>query len=566
MSNRDLAAIFQELADLEEIEGNRWESLAYKKVAASILTLSEDILEVKKKGTLRDLDGVGPATEKKILEYLDTGIIEKHRKMKEKYPIDFTTLRKIQGLGPKRMALLYSELRIQNIEDLEKALDSGAISNISGFGTKSEDSLKRSLDVYKRTGANRLFLAYVFDDINAFLDKLKNNDKFLTAEVAGSTRRRRETIGDLDILAVCQDSKECIDYFSSLDEIDEVVARGDTKVTVRLKYGINCDLRVMEADSYGAAMQYFTGSKDHNIRMRDLAISNGLKLNEYGLYKGEQRIAGNTEEGIYSSLGLDWIPPELRENLGEIEAASGNSLPELVEYRDVLGDFHSHTSESDGTSTLSEMIKSARESGLKYIGVTDHSVSLKVANGLDEKRFRKRIEEIDQLNSRDDSFRILKGVELEIKKDGSLDLPVSLLKEMDVVVIALHQWISDNADENTKRVITAVESGLGFSLAHPTGRTIGTRDPYPLNFDRIFEACKDNNVALEINGFPERSDLPYTLVKKAKDYGLKFALASDAHNTLQLNYLKFATSIARRGWLEKKDVLNCLPYDRLFKK
>lgn len=566
MSNRELASIFQELADLEEIEGNRWESLAYRKVANSITNLTENVEEVSKRGALRELDGVGAATEKKILEYIETGSISKHRKMKEKYPIDLITLGKIQGLGPKRIALLYSNLGIKNVDDLELALSNDSISSLPGFGTKSEESLKKSLDVYKRTGANRLFLADVYDDVQEFLNRMKVNGHFIRAEIAGSSRRRRETVGDLDILAVCRNTSDCTDYFTSLKEVKDIVAKGSTKVTVRLSYGINCDLRIIQPESYGAALQYFTGSKEHNIRMRDLAISQGLKLNEYGLFRDDRSIAGESEEEVYKALGLDWIPPELRENLGEIESASKHNLPDILRFEDVISDFHTHTSETDGTNTLEEMVQSAKASGLKYMAVTDHSQSLKVAKGFDEKRLRKRNQEIDDLNSKDQAFRVLKGVELEIKKDGSLDLPGNILREVDVVLLALHQWISSNTEENTSRVVKAVESGFGFSLAHPTGRMIGSRDPYPLDFERIFQACRENDVALEINGFPERSDLPYNLVKKAKEYGLKFTLGSDSHNVSHLRYLKFASYIARRGWLEKKDVLNCLPYNRLFSK
>lgn len=566
MSNRELASLLQDLADMEEMEGNRWESLAYSKVAFSVATLLEDVAQLRKKDALRSIDGVGIAIEKKIVEYLDTGSIEKHRKMKEKYPIDFQSLRNIQGLGPKRIAQLYRELGIRNVNELEKVLNEGRVSTVPGFGKKSEESLKRSLEVHKRTGSSRLFLALVYDDLYRFLYKVQDNSSVIKAEIAGSTRRNRETVGDLDILAVCSDSKKCSDYFISLDEVQDVIAHGDTKVSVRLSFGINCDLRIINDTSYGAALQYFTGSKEHNIRMRDLAIEKNLKLNEYGLFRGEKSIAGRTEEDVYTALDLKWIPPELRENMGEIEASRNSSLPDLVRYDDVLGDFHSHTKESDGTASLEEMVEKARSMRMKYLGVTEHSISLRVANGLDEKRFRKRNKEIDKLNENLDSFRVLKGVELEIRKDRSLDLPNSLLKEMEVVILSLHQWIGDSVDANTSRVVRAIESGLGFTLAHPTGRMIGVREPYKLDFDKIFQACEDNSVALEINGYPERSDLPYDLVKRAKEYNVKFTLGSDSHRLDHLRFMKFATSIARRGWLEKKDVLNCRSYEELFGK
>ncbi len=566
MSNRELASKFNDLADMEEIEGNRWESLAYRKVALSISTLSEDAGELMKKGSLRTIEGVGAATEKKIIEYLETGKITKHETLKEKYPIDFESLRNVQGLGPKRIALLYRELGVKNLEDLESAVEEGSVSTVPGMGKKSEESLKKSIEVHKKTGSNRLFLALIYDSLESFLGKILASGLFRKAEIAGSARRKRETVGDLDILAVCDDNRKCADFFTSMDEVEDVVVNGETKISVRLKYGINCDLRLMDDQSYGAAMQYFTGSKEHNIVVRDLAIEKGLKLNEYGLYRDTERVAGSSEEGVYKALGLDWIPPELRENLGETGAARTHSLPELVEYGDIKGDFHSHTNSSDGASTLEQMVNRAKEMGMEYIAVTEHSSSLKVANGLDEERFRNRNAEIDRMNDTNPGIRVLKGVELEIRKDGSLDLSPDLLDDMDVVVGALHQWVTDDIKENTNRVVRAVESGKLFTLAHPTGRMIGTRDPYRLDFDRIFQACKDNGVSAEINGFPERSDLPFDMVKRAREYNLTFTLGSDSHRIDHLRFIKYATFIARRGWLEKSEVINTHPAPSLFKK
>ncbi len=565
MTNRELASLFQDLADMEEIEGNRWESLAYGKVALSIATLVEDVGELKKKDSLRKIEGVGAAIEKKIVEYLESGHIEKHDKMKEKYPIDFPSLRNIQGLGPKRIAVLYRELGIKNIDELEKSLEEGSISSVPGFGKKSEESLRKSLEVHKKTGSSRLFLALIYDDINRLLSKVRNSEYFVKADIAGSARRNKETVGDIDILAVCTDNSKCTEYFLSLDEVEDVVVKGDTKVSVRLSYGLNCDLRIMDPESYGAAMQYFTGSKEHNIKMRDLAIEQNLKLNEYGLYSGETNVAGKTEEEVYERLGLSWIPPELRENLGEIEAAGNRTLPNLLEYENVKGDFHAHTNASDGAATLEEMVERAKSLGHEYLALTEHSQSLRIANGLDEKRFKERNSLIEKLNQSDKSIKILKGVELEIRKDGTLDLPDKLLEEMDVVVGALHQWVGDNIGENTNRVVKALNSGHIFALAHPTGRLIGVREPYRLDFERIFQACEENKVAIEINGYPERSDLPYDLVKRAREYDLKFTLGSDSHRVDHLRFLRFAVSIARRGWLEKDDVLNCSTFGKLFK-
>lgn len=566
MINRELALIFEEMGDIEEIEGNRWESIAYRRVALSIGTLSEDVKEIYRRGELKEIDGVGKSIELKIIQYIEEGKISKYEEMKKKYPVDFTILRKIQGLGPKRIAVLYRELGIKNIEDLKEAVEEDRISTLSGFGEKSQESIRKNIEIYLRTGSSRLVLGYYYGQFTAILDKLLKSGHFSRADIAGSVRRMRDTIGDLDILAVCDNPAECVDYFLSLDEVHSTVVRGETKVSVLLDIGINCDLRIVPLESYGAALQYFTGSKEHNIRTRDIAISRGMKLNEYGLFRDDSIVAGGTEEEVYRALGLEWIPPELRENMGEIEAASEGKLPDLIRAEDVLGDFHTHTSESDGRSSLEEMVSAAADFGHEFIAITDHSVSLKIANGLDEKRFRKQFSNIDRLMEKYKQISILKGVELEILKDGSLDLPEGILKEMDFVIGGLHQNISEDIKINTNRFVKAIESGHISTIAHPTGRLIGTREPYRIDFPRVFEACENNNVAIEINGFPERSDLPYDLVKKAMEYKVNFSLGSDAHSTEHLKFLNFSVAVARRGWVTKDRVLNCRKQEKLLKR
>lgn len=556
MINRELSGIFEDLADMEEIEGNRWESLAYRKVANRIAILAADVLDLYKQKRLRNIEGVGSAIEKKIIEYIETGNIRKYQDLKEKYDIDFESLRRIQGLGPKRIAILHLTLGIRNLDDLIGAIKAGQVSKVPGFGEKSQEALGRSIEFFLSTGSGRIPLATCYDGIQEFLSKLDRSGKFNRLQIAGSTRRMRETVGDIDILCTSDNPGEAADYFTTLEEVKHIYAKGDTKISVLLSLGLNCDLRIMDNRSFGAALQYFTGSKEHNIRMRELAINGGMKLNEYGLFKGDTPVAGETEEGVYSNLGLQWIPPELRENMGEIEAALTGSLPGLIEFGEVNGDFHTHTDASDGHSSLKEMIEAGKALNYRFMAITDHSRSLKVANGLDEKRFRLRNNEIDSHNETSETMIALKGVELEILKDGGLDLPKDLLSEMDIVIGALHQGISDEMKINTARLVKAIESGYLTSIAHPTGRMLGTREPYRVDFDSVFQACVDNNVALEINGFPTRSDLPYDLVKKAKSYRIRFTLGSDAHSTEQLKYLRFATAIARRGWLESKDVIN----------
>lgn len=556
MINSELSSIFEDLADMEDIEENHWESIAYRKVAKSISMLTGDVLDLYHEKKLRNVEGVGSAIEKKIIEYIETGKISKYEILKEKYNIDFQSLRKIQGLGPKRIALLHLTLGIKNLDDLGAAIDSNRISKVPGFGAKSQEALKKAIEFYKSTGAGRIPLATCYDDIQKFFDKINSSGKFTQLQIAGSARRMRDTVGDIDILSSSTIPEEAAKYFLGLGEIKHVIASGDTKISVILSLGLNCDLRIIDRRSFGAGLQYFTGSKEHNIRLRDIAISKGMKLNEYGLFKGEKIIASETEHGIYKELGLQWVPPELRENMGEVEAALENSLPELVDYDHIRGDFHTHTDATDGHSTFRQMVDAAIKLDYKFIAITEHSKSLKIAHGLDEKKFRARNREIEKFNEKKSSLRVLKGVELEILKDGSLDLSKGLLQEMDVVIGAIHQSVNEDIRNNTTRFVRAIESGLLTTIAHPTGRLLGTREPYHIDFDTVFQACKDNNVAVEINGFPTRSDLPYDLVKKAKSYNVNFTLGSDAHGTEQLKYLRFATAIARRGWLESKDVLN----------
>ncbi len=559
MINRELASIFEDLADMEEIEDNKWKSLAYRKVAASISLLPEDIVEIYQRKGLRNIPGVGESIEKKIIEYIETGKISKHEELMSKFGIDLDSMRDIQGLGPKRIMALYNALGTRNLDDLIEAIRMDRVKSVPGFGDKSQLNLEKAIQLYLENGSDRIPIALIYDDVQNFAKKLRDSGHFTSVEVAGSIRRFKETIGDIDILVASENPPEAGDYFTSLKEVKHTNVKGDTKISVLLNLGLNCDLRIMGRKSLGAALQYFTGSKEHNIRVRDIAIKAGLKLNEYGLYKGNRIVAGATEQGVYESLGMKWIPPEMRENMGEIEASLESNIPSLVDFEDVKGDFHVHTNATDGFSSLEEIIEAAKLLGHKFIAITEHSKSLKIAKGMDEKRFRERNILIESMNENAAGIRILKGVELEILKDGALDLPTSLLKDMDVVVGALHQGISDDPDMNTNRLVTAIESGMLTTIAHPTGRLIGYRDPIKLNFDRIFKACEDHDVALEINGQPSRSDLPYNLVKKAREYEVRFTLGSDAHSTSQLKYLKFATAIARKGWLEKRDVLNATP-------
>lgn len=557
MLNQKAAEILEEIADMEEMNGKKWEAIAYRKAAQSILSLGKDIEEIYKEGKLEEIEGVGTAIEKKLIQLIETGKIDKYEELKKKFPVDFVNLKKIQGLGPKKISLLYTKLGVKNIQELEDAIKDHRVAGLEGFGSKSEQKLSRAIEVYRKFGSGRVFLARIYEDISELKDSLQKSGLYSFVEIAGSFRRMRETIGDVDILAVSNDPDAGYAYFTRHPLVDDVISLGSAKSAVRLKNGLNCDFRIFKKEEIGSALQYFTGSKDHNVKLRDLAISRGLKLNEYGLFKGSRKIAGEDERELYRAIGLQWIPPELRENLGEIEAAEKEGLPEIIEYDEVLGDLHSHTLETDGKNSLEEMVEAAERSGLKYIAITNHSRSLKVAMGMDENAFRAFNSRIDDLQT-SHKIRILKGVEMDILKDGGLDLRSDILRDMDFVLASLHQWASSDASENTDRIIKAIESGYVSAISHPTGRLIGTRDQIPLNFPRLFEACADNKVALEINGYPERSDLPYDIVHEARNYRIKFSIGSDAHSVNDLSFLKFGTAIARRGWLRKEDVLNSL--------
>ena len=565
MSNHELANMFFDIADMLEIEDVQWEPRAYRKAALSISTLPVDVKQLYEQGKLTEIEGVGKSIAASIEEYVKTGTMTKYEKLKKEYPVDFTTFRKIQGMGPKRVYALYKKLRIKNLDDLRSAIEKNKIRKLEGFGEKSEEQLRHNMESFSRVKSERRMLGYVIDDLEALVEKLRKSGFFERVETAGSSRRMKETVGDFDILAVSGNPEKGMDFFVKMKEVDEVIVKGSTKTSVKLDMGLNCDLRVVETKSFGAAMQYFTGNKDHNVKLRKIAISKGLKLNEYGVFRKEKSIAGDTEKEVYASLGLDVMEPELRENMGEIEAARTHSLPNIVGYGEIQGDLHMHTANSDGINTLDEMLSAAKKWGHKYVAITEHSRSLPVAKGLDDKRFEELFKKIDRVNEKSD-IKILKGVELEILKDGSLDLSSQTLKNMDIIIGAIHQWTRGQDRRTlTNRMLKAIDTGLITTIAHPSGRMIGKREAFDMDFQRIYESCKKNGVFLEINGFPDRSDLPFNMVKEAKSFGVKFTLGSDSHGVDHVRFIRLATAIARRGWLERKDVVNTMSYNDILK-
>ena len=563
MENKTLADIFYEIAEYLSIDKeptSRFESKAYEKAGFTIETLQEPIQEIYEKHGkegLMQLPGIGKGLAEKIEEFIKTGSIKKYDELRKKYSIDLHSLGNIEGLGIKRAISLYKALGIKNADDLKKAVDEKKVRSVPGFGEKSEEAISNALKLIEAR-SSRVLLGHALPIAEQLVLELNKTGFVKKIEISGSIRRMKETIGDIDILAISEKPEEVIKAFTDFDDVESVVAKGNTKVTVWLKIGISCDLRVISPKSFASALQYFTGSKEHNIDVRKIAISRGYKLNEYGLFnKKDIAIKCETEADIYSRLGMDYIPPEMREDRGEIKLAQEHKIPKLIELNDLKGDLHMHTNDSDGQNTLEEMAAAAEKNKLEYIAITNHTKSLKVANGLDEKRFRALFHKIDLLNDKSNGIRILKGGEVDILKDGSLDLNRSVLDEMDVIIGAVHSGFRMDRKTMTGRIIKAIESGINI-LAHPTGRLINKRMPYDIDLEEISEACEKNNVALEINSFPDRLDLNDSNILLASKYKLMFSIDTDAHETEHLKFLKYGIGTARRGWLTKNQVINTM--------
>lgn len=555
--NATIAAIFDEIADLLDIQGaNPFRIRAYRNGARTVGELGTDIKTLIDRGTaLTDIPGIGEDLANKIREILDTGRCAFLERLRKEVPPAVTELLRVPGLGPKRVRILWHDLDIQTPDELLRAAKAGRIRELHGFGAKTEQHIIDS--VQARLGEARRFklsvAAQYGEALAAHLQKLKGVSK---VESAGSFRRMKETVGDLDLIVVASEGSAVMERFTRYDDVKEVLASGPTRGTVILKSGIQVDLRVIPAESYGAALQYFTGSKAHNIVIRRLAQERGLKVNEYGVYRDERRIAGDTEESVYRAVGLPWIPPELREDRGEIEAARAGELPKLVELTDLKGDLHAHSKASDGHNTIREMAQAAAARGLEYVAITEHSKRLTVAHGLDAVRLRKQIAEIETLNESLSGVTVLSGIEVDILEDGSLDLPDAVLVKLDLVVAAVHSRFDLPRARQTERILKALAHPHVRILAHPSGRLIGEREAYDVDMQQIIRAAREHHVALEVNAHPQRLDLLDTACRMAKDEGALVAIDSDAHSIFELDGLRFGVGQARRGWLEKKDVLN----------
>ncbi|HEV58247.1 MAG TPA: DNA polymerase/3'-5' exonuclease PolX [Phycisphaerales bacterium] len=556
--NHDVAAIFSKVADLLEIKGeNPFRVRAYREAARTVSGLSQSVADLLKEGRdLTELPGIGKDLAGKIEEIVTTGRLTLLEDLTQQIPGELTELMKVAGLGAKRVARMYQELNIRSLDDLRQAAEQGRLAELEGFGDKTQTKILEEVKRLRRDQTHRTLLAIAAQYAQPLMDHLGKAKGVKDLIIAGSYRRRRETVHDLDILATCKRGSTVMDHFVKYDEVKEVVSHGKTRSTVLLRSGFQVDLRVVPQVSYGAALVYFTGSKPHNIAIRKRAVRKKLKINEYGVFRGNGRIAGRTEEEVYDTLGLPWIPPDLRENRGEVEAAEQGTLPTLVELGDIQGDLHVHTNYTDGRHTIEQMARAAQKRGYKYLAIADHSQRITVAHGLMPKALREQIEQIDRLNDRLKGFVVLKAIEVDILADGRLDLPDEVLKELDLRVCSIHSKFNLSRTEQTERVLRAMDNPYFNILAHPTGRLIGERDAYDLDMERIMEHAAANGCYLELNAHPERLDLDDNHCRMAKNKGLKVVVSTDAHRMDDLAYMVYGVGQARRGWLEADDVLN----------
>ncbi|OFV67660.1 MAG: phosphoesterase [Candidatus Syntrophoarchaeum caldarius] len=555
MENREIAKIFDEIADILEVKNeDKFKIKAYRRAAQTIKNLTEDLSNFKSIKELKTLPGIGDALAKKIYEIIRTDKLEYYEKLKHSVPEGILELLAIPGIGPKTVAKLYTECGITDIESLERAAAEHKLQKLYGMGAKSEEKILKGIEQYRRH-QERVSLGIAYYKAQEIIKSLEKLDAIESITYAGSLRRMKETIGDIDILVASHTPEKVMDAFQALDGISEVIARGDTKSSVIMD-DLQVDLRVVEPGSFGSALQYFTGSKHHNIKLRELAIKKGLKLNEYGVFENDRKIAGEREEDVYRSLGLAFIPPELREDQGEIEAAIDGTLPDLIKHEDIRGDLHIHSTWSDGRNSIQEMVDKARSLGYCYIAICDHSPAVGVVHGVDEVKLLDEMDEIDRINDSLTDFKVLKGIEVDIRSDGKLDLPDKALEPLDIVVAAVHTGLSQSKEEMTARIISAIENPNVDVIAHPTGRIIGKRDPCDLDIEAIVDACIDYETILEINANPRRLDLNDTHARYARNRGAKLAISTDAHDTSQMDLMHFGVATARRGWLLKEDVVN----------
>jgi DNA polymerase (family 10) len=564
--NSDIATIFNRIADLLDIQGeNRFRIRAYRDAGRTIGELPHNIAEmVDKEENLTKLPGIGKELAAKIVEIVKTGSLRYLTELEKKTGPELPELLHISGLGPRKIKALHDELGIGTLADLKKAVKAGKIQKLAGFGVKTAQNISEELQRLD-SSAQRLKLLVADEIGRPFLDYLRKTSGVIEAAIAGSYRRRQETVGDLDILVTHTKNSKVMERFTTYEDVKKIVSQGKTRSTVLLKSGLQVDLRAVSQASYGAALHYFTGSKAHNIAVRKLALKKGLKINEYGVFKGEKRIAGRTEEEVYEQVGLPFIPPELRENRGEIEAAAKGKLPDLLKIGDLRGDLHAHTKRTDGHAGLEEMAQAAKARGYEYLAITEHSKQVTVAGGLNAKELRSHLASIDRVNEKLEGILLLKGIEVDILEDGTLDLADDVLKELDFTVCSVHSKFGLSRRQQTDRIIKAMDNPYFRILGHPSGRLINERPPYDIDMEQVISAAAQRNRFMELNAHPDRLDLNDAHLKLAKDLGVLVAVSTDAHSVNGLNHMRFGVWQARRGWLEAADVLNTRSWRELKK-
>lgn len=565
MRNVDVAAFLDEIADLLELKGeNRFRVGAYRTAARRIENLPEDVEDLWLGGRLEDVPGVGESIATKVGEYLQRGHSGYLDSLRKEVSPGMRELLRVPGLGPARAQLIHKELGIKTIEELEAAARQHRLRELPGIREKTEDKILREVErLQQRT--RRMLLGVALPAAEEVASLLARNPLVRRVQPAGSLRRMKETIGDIDLLASSEQPARVTEAFAVLPLVKEVLGVGPTKASILTKDNLQIDLRVVKPDEYGSALQYFTGNKEHNIALRDMAIRRGWKLNEYGLFEEStgRRLAGEDECDVYRQLGLECMPPEIRENRGELEAAAAGRLPHLVTQADLRGDLQVHSDYSDGTGTLQEMAEAARAMGYQYLAITDHSQRLGVARGLSPERLEKKLREVEELNSRMAPFRILKGAEVDIRGDGRLDYPDETLSQLEIVVVAIHSGFEQSQERITDRILRAFENPYVDILAHPTGRLLNRRPGYPVDLEKVLRAAAQRGIALEINGSPDRLDLDDVWSRRAKELGVTLCIDTDAHSPATLAFVRYGVAVARRGWIEKRDVLNALPVEQL---
>lgn len=566
MVNQEIARIFNEIADLLEIKGeNPFRIRAYRRAAQNIDGLPGDVARMREEELL-EIPGIGQDLAGKIRHYVSSGKLEGYEELKKEVPEGLAVLLTIPGLGPKTAKLLSSKLKIKNIEDLEKLARQHRLSGLPGIKEKTEENILKGIEMMKR-GKERQPLGRVLPMANELLSSLREKAPVQELILAGSLRRWKETIKDIDILATSGEPEKVMRVFVHLPMVKDILMKGPTKSSVVITERIQVDLRVVEKESFGAALAYFTGSKEHNIRLREMAVRAGMKINEYGIFResDNRKLGGEREEDVYRLLGLPYIEPELREDRGEIEAALKGGLPKLVELGDIKGDLHVHTRRSDGSHTLDELVKAARERGYRYIAITDHTKGLGVAGGLNEEKILEEAKEISAMNKKLRGFRLLAGAEVDIRSDYTLDLPDEVLKRLDFVVASVHSGFRQSREQLTKRLVSAVRNPYVNVIAHPTGRLIGERDAYEVDLDKVFNEAKEAGTAIEINAYPLRLDINDVQSKRAKETGVPIIISTDTHVLNQFDFMEYGVSIGRRGWLEKGNVINTMGTENLLK-